>query len=209
MKKFSLVLAALALLATPAKTLAGPIPYNNPGVENPDTYTFIAGNGDVKAYFYGSSASYGSEIALLVNNVSTGQQGLFNHSSSYGDWVVLSGLGGVSAGDTLIFQLLVQTGGGTPGGTPDYSVYSKVSMNSDLKQHIYSTDFAGDIPTIPAGTYVGFEDILGGGDLDYNDHEFIFTNIGLNQTSVPDGGSALVLLGAALTGLGMLRRRIA
>lgn len=216
MKKFSLVLAALALLATPAKTLAGPIPYPTPGTENPATYTFTAtATGNVVAYFYGASASYGSLLSMSVNggayNPPAGA--LQNHLTPIG---TSANLGAVTIGDVLVFQLAVSTT--NPNGPPptDYSLYSNKALNSDLKQHIYSTDFSGVIPTTAVScigcTYIGFEDIIPAtnppSDLDYNDHQFVFQNVGLNQTSVPDGGSALALLGVALTGLGMLRRRL-
>lgn len=55
------------------------------------------------------------------------------------------------------------------------------------------------------GTFdVGFEDLFGGGDRDYNDSRFLFTG-GLS-TSVAEPGT-LALLGLGLAGIGFVRRR--
>ena len=40
-------------------------------------------------------------------------------------------------------------------------------------------------------------------DRDYNDHQFVFIGV----RSVPDGGVTLAMLGMAIVGLGMLRRK--
>lgn len=195
MKKTILVVAALALLALPANVLAGPIPYPNIGTPNPDVYTFFAaGDGPVVAYFYYSDASFDSDIGLIVNNVSQGIYGLENHAVTTVYGTAFS-FNNVSAGDLLEFELRVSAG---------YSVFSTPSLNSDQMQHVYSTAWAGDA-VIPAGVYVGFEDLLNLGDIDYNDHQFVFTNVG---TPVPDGGFTLALLGAALAGIGMIRRKL-
>ena len=50
---------------------------------------------------------------------------------------------------------------------------------------------------IPAGTYVAFEDLVGGGDKNYNDLSFVFTNIS-TRTNVPEPGSLLLVLTAGL-----------
>jgi hypothetical protein len=107
-------------------------------------------------------------------------------------------------------------------GAVTYYLNSDETLNPDYPatsgHHIYSTSFSGGIPPtqgsftstfIPAGTYVAFEDILLNdpnrvSDLDYNDHQFVFTGV---TASVPDGGMTLTLLGMALTGLAFVRRK--
>src|SRR5689334_12353508 len=78
--------AAVALLMTSAsRVVADPIPYPNSGTPNPVTYTFTAAaNGNITAYFAGSTASYDNELGLLRNGVSTGIIGLDNHTSAIG-----------------------------------------------------------------------------------------------------------------------------
>ncbi|WP_331346102.1 DUF4114 domain-containing protein [Cellvibrio sp. UBA7661] len=189
-KHLSVASAALcSCLALTAQ--AGPIPYPDVGSEASENSFVAAADGDISAYFFATGASYISRIGLWINGVSTGIYGLQNNLSAYGDSIVL---GTASAGDALMFELQVQS--------TSSSWYSVAWFNSDSKNHTYATDFGGD-SLIPMGTYVGFEDLPNLGDLDYNDHQFVFTNI---STSVPEPWS-ITLFGLGLAALGAVRRR--
>jgi hypothetical protein len=187
---------AAAALALSGAAFADAIPYPNPGHENPVLYTFTAtSSGDLSAWFLGNGgASYDETLGLLVNGVDTGLSGLDNHSSSYGSTF---DFGHVNAGDVLVFKLNVLTTGDT--------YFSQKSLDLDGINHVYSTHFSGDAPNgIPAGTYVGFEDLNGGGDFNYTDEQFVFSNV---TTAVPEPASlALMLSGIGLLG-GLARRR--
>ena len=194
MARFLIVISSLA--AAPVTVHAGPIPYPNPGVENPVLYSFTAtATGPITAYFMGTTAAYVNELTMLVNGVGTGIQGLNNHTSAIGEAL---DLGSVNAGDSIVFEMINLS----PGGVGPW--YSVKSMNSDGVNHVYSTDFGGDL-LVPAGIFVAFEDLQGGGDLNYNDENFVFTNVS-SSNNVPEPGS-LALLGAALAGLAAARRR--
>jgi hypothetical protein len=191
-----IVLFATALLTSvfTLSATAGSIPYDNIGTEAPSTAFQAQADGEIIAYFYATDAGYDSQIGMWVNGVATGIYGLWNHGSSRGDSLVL---GEVKAGDIIAFELKVSN--------INSSWYSVSSLNSDGLNHAYSTDFAGD-EYIPMGTYIGFEDKLNLGDFDYNDHQFVFTNV--RKSSVPEPGS-MALLGLGLIALRFARKRVA
>jgi hypothetical protein len=195
MFKASLAAALIGLVAATAAEAATIIPYPDQGTENPTTYTFTANsNGSLVAYFYGSGASFSENLGLLVNGVDRGTA-LDNHSTAFG---TPYNFGNVNIGDTLVFYVDVKTTG--------FKYYSDISMNDDKVNHVYSTAFAGD-GTIPAGTYVGFEDLSQQDthwtDNNYRDEQFVFT-----VTAVPEPATwAMMILGFAGVGFLAYRRR--
>lgn len=197
-KKMSAVALAVAAIGFAESAAAGPIPYPNAGTQNPVLYSFTAANtGDITAYYYGSTAGYTNELTLLINGVATGVQGLNNHTSSHGQSLVL---GHANAGDSLVFKMVNIS----PGGVGPW--YSDKSLNWDGVNHVYSTSFAGDF-AIPAGTFVAFEDLPNGGDLNYNDETFVFTNVA-TSTNVPEPATLLLTsLGLGVMGLRSRRKK--
>jgi hypothetical protein len=187
-------LAGVALgtgLAFAAGAHAGPIPYPTAGTLDPVLCTFTAtatATGDITAYFYGAAgASCTNVLTMLVNGVATGIQGLNNHTSAFGASL---DLGAVRAGDEIVFEMINTS----PGGNGPW--YSKKSLNSGGVNHVYSTNYAGG-SGIPVGTYAAFEDQAGGGDKNYNDLSFVFTNVS-TSTNVPEPGSLALMLAAGL-----------
>ena len=190
--------SAIALMGLIAATSAGaaPVPYQNQGTENPITYTFTAtSDGSLLAYFYGSGAAFSESLGLLVNGTDDRGTALDNHSSHFG---TMYDFGNVNAGDILVFYIDVKTTG--------HTYYSDVSMNDDGVNHVYSTAFAGK-GKIPAGTYVGFEDLslyqTGWTDHNYTDEQFVFT-----VAAVPEPSTwAMMILGFAGVSFLAYRRR--
>jgi len=197
MKNILTTLFAVASIALAANVQAAPIQYSTPGTQNAITYTFKAASASsLTAYFAGSTAGYTSKITMLVNGGATGIFGLNNHTSAYGDSL---DFGNVNAGDTLVFKLINLS----PGDIDPW--YSQQSMNSDGINHIYSSAYTGDT-IIPAGIFVGFEDLPNGGDFNYQDEGFVFTNVA-TTSSVPEPAS-LALLGLGIAGIAISRRKI-
>lgn len=188
--------AAAALLATSFASQAGSIPYANPGFENTELYTFTAtASGNIDAYFFSNAAAYTNELRMLVNGVDTGVQGLNNQTSLYGDMLTM---GTVNAGDVIVFVMVNLA----PGGIGPW--YSDKSLNSDGVNHVYSTDFAG-AGLVPGGTYVSFEDLPNGGDFNYTDLAFVFTNIS-TSTGVSAPPTLALMLAAGVAALALRRR---
>lgn len=202
MKNFVRLVTIIGVLGLSLSTFnvrAAAVGYSSTGAHNSDSYAFTAtSTGQINAYFYGATAAYSNTLTMLVNGVATAETlaGVFhNHSSQIGDFV---NLGSVNAGDIITFQLNVLTTGKT--------WYSDNTLNSDQLNHVFSTGFSGDVENgIPAGTYVGFEDLIRGGDFDYNDEAFVFTNI----SAVPEPGTyAMLLAGLLMVGFKLRNRNI-
>ena len=173
---------------------AGTIPYPNAGTVNPAVFNFVAAaTGPMVGSFFGFNAGDVDEVEMLVNGVaSPAGFGFVNQTSTVGQTF---NFGAVNVGDTINFVLRNLSTGTDLSSNP--------SQNADGLHHVYSTDFAGN-GTIPAGTYVAFEDLLAsqGSDFDYNDDAFVFTNLAqLTATTplpaaLPLFASGLVLVGA-------------
>lgn len=208
--KTGVALIALAGTAQMAKAdIINDIPYPNIGTLNATTYSFSANGGDVIAYFAGASADDHDVLTLFVNGVSYSgtPSNLDNKSSAFGAY---SDFGTFALNTTLVFVLTDISSGNI--------YYSDPTMNTDKLNHIYSTSYdAAGTPSlgagIPSGTYVAFEDLLNGGDKDYNDLQFVFQNVSLNPptVSVPEPttvvAGALLLLPFGVSTLRILRNR--
>jgi len=201
MRNIKTLLAASAALLLAAGAANAALPsYPTPGVENPTPVTFVAASsGDIIAYFAGQDAGDTEDLGLLINGVDTGLYGLSNHSTAVG---ASFNFGHADAGDALVFFIRDLSTGN--------NFYSKTSLNADLFNHAYATPYGGGDFGIPAGTFVAFEDILGGGDKDYNDETFVFQNVRDTKGGVPEPATwAMMLTGFGAAGAMMRRRRAA
>ncbi|NNM75930.1 DUF4114 domain-containing protein [Sphingomonas sp. ID1715] len=187
--------AAAATLMAPTPAISAFPSYPTPGTENPLVYDLRASaNGDLIAYFAGSTASFTNVLGLLVNGVDTGITGLNNQSTAPGTAL---NFGPVSAGDRLTFYIDVAEIGAR--------FYSDPSLNEDGINHVYSAPYEGGDFDIPAGLYVAFEDLPGGGDFNYEDLQFVFSNAFVASVPEPEQW-ALLIAGFALTGAAARRR---
>ena len=177
--------------------------------------TLIATGGDVVVTFDLNDAGYMSELFL---------DGAYGDESGalFNNWTTAVGtslnLGSFAAGTELVFKLVVQQTGhvfytGNPNRNPDDLAHAVVSPSNNQ-------------------VMVGFEDMLGGGDFDYNDLVFAFSNVmaddapggtdvpttgnpgtgsggagGSTGSAVVDEPSTLLLLGSGLSMLVAVMRR--
>lgn len=151
---------------------------------------FVQSSGHVFATFEGHTAGYTSDLYLESPNSTF----IFtNHVANVGDTV---DLGFFSAGTELTFSIFVRNTG--------YWFYSGSGiLNPDGLAHANVIN-----NWMSSGrTYVGFEDLWGGGDLDYDDNSFSFTNVATMQPVPEPETYAMLLAGLGLLGMQARRRK--
>ena len=150
---------------------------------------YVQHDGDVVATFLGQTAGYDNE--LFLDSPYSSSRIFHNHLNSPGDSV---NLGHFNAGTELIFRLSVLN-------TGNQFFNGAGSRNPDGIEHAI-------VDAGPSVTTVGFEDLFGGGDRDFDDTVFSFSNAGTVSHGVPDAGATLPLLTSGIAGLALLRRKL-
>jgi len=158
-------------------------------VVNPTTVgqrVIVASTDDVIARYVSATATLSSNLFL------DGRDGVIfnNQSTPIGSEV---NLGSFAVGTELVFR--IETSGGNIFRT------GPADRNPDNVFH-------AAVSTTNGQTFVGFEDLLGGGDQDYDDLVFAFTNVAAAPSAVPEPASwAMMLGGFSLVGAGLRSRR--
>lgn len=151
--------------------------------------------GDVTVEVQGSTAGYLSELRLYYSATSYFIAYNAPNGNPIGTTVTLSDAlldSFIDVGDEMVFGIRVTN-------TNDVFKMGPGSRNADGLIHA-----AVDATARAGWLRVGFEDLLGGGDRDYDDNVFDFRG-GL-RSSVPEPGT-LALIGVALLAAGAARRK--
>jgi hypothetical protein len=189
----SSLLGIVALAATTFSSQA----YLAPLPSNPNTWAIggsiiVAADGNVEARFEGETAGYDNYLYLAVpGTYGPGNVIFFNHGAIPG--VSTVDLGYYTAGTELIFRLYVANTGDNWYSGPAFRNYDGLGHAA--------------VTTVGGRTWVGFEDLYGGGDRDYDDTVFSFDNT-RSTSSVPEGSATLPLLGFGLSALGLMGWRL-
>jgi len=155
-------------------------------------YITVAETGNVTATYLGHTAGYTNELYLYLPTNTSGV--IFNnHTTPVG---TTFDLGTFAAGTELEFAIYVLNTGETFYSGPG-------TRNPDGLAHVKTDDLI-----VAPEVWVGFEDLLGGGDMDYDDVQFKFSNTAsvTEIPAVPEPGT-LALLGLGVGSLAVASRR--
>ena len=201
MKRLILSLAALCVTAIATPMFADVIPYNNIGTVAPTTFLTASATGDITGYFFSKGGAGDLDEIRMVDVTAGTTSALFfpNQTTAVG---TTADFGPVTAGDTLVFELInVTLGNAIFASDPTFS--------SDGVNHAYITSYSGGVPGIPPGTYIGTEDEPSNvSDFNYNDDSFVFTNVTASSSPVPEPSSLCMFGTGILSAATMLRCRI-
>ena len=141
----------------------------------------VVNDGEVGAYFVGANAGYENRMTANFSDPTMDAPFISNRSAT-GSYF---SFGNHLAGSDVVFvNNVIDTG--------DW-FYSITDFNDDSLPHmLYSSFnlFAGTPRSIPV-LLIGFEDIYGLGDRDFNDNVVLFTNI---SAAVPEPSTYIMLL---------------
>lgn len=201
MKRLILSLAALSVTMIATPIFADVIPYNNIGHIAPTTFLTASATGEITGYFFSKGGAGDLDEIRMFDVTANTTSALFfpNQTTAVG---TTADFGPVTAGDTLVFELVNVTLGN--------SVFaSDPAFSSDGVNHAYITTYSGGVAGIPPGTYVGTEDLPSNvSDFNYNDDSFVFTNVTTSASPVPEPSSLWMFGTGILSAATMVRRRI-
>lgn len=128
-------------------------------------------------------------VSVIAAGYPDSGQHIGNHTSDVGDKTIF---GWYKAGTELTFKLDVHNTGDT--------FYSDTSLNPDGISHAKAFQFSlplGPFYELVPITFMGFEDLLGGGDMDFNDNMAMFSNVVMVPVPEPSM-MAMLFVGLAL-----------
>lgn len=137
----------------------------------------VASDGEVTAYYVGGSASYDLNMFAYTGGVSP----MPMYDLPEGNLT----LGTFSAGDYFGLRTNVADTGD--------NWWDDKTGNSDGLEHYFLSSFS--LPDGTAALFVGVEDLYGGGDMDYNDQMYVFTNV---MVAVPEPSTYAMLIAGLL-----------
>ena len=184
-----LILSAMVMMATPVVASENKPANKNMIKEASSGSLFVASAGEVILTFLSKNASYSNDLFLVGSSDSI----LNNQTAISGQQF---SLGSFQSGAELVFKMFVNNTGHT-------FFNGAAAINADNVLH---TGYNKQINTV----IVGFEDIYGGGDKDYNDLVFSLSNVGVGTfitAPVPEPETyAMLIAGLLMFGFAMLRK---